>query len=364
MKVLFVMSDLFYGGAESQIRNIISALCSKGIDVFIAKENIETNFITEQEKEFLSKNHIFENRIYNLHNLNKDFVKGVFFYLKNIAHCIKTINKINIVFVYDKFGILAIPFFFFLKIKVLYSERNSGEIFKKHWLYRFFFRLFKPTVTCNSNVAKEILEKSIGFSVKKINNIVDIPQSNRARKNKDASVLNILVSARLSPEKNQLVVVDAFEALNIGKKIVINFAGNIQDESYAALVREKIRKNSNVNISYNFLGYVKDVDSLYASCDCVILPSLTEGTPNVVLECFARRVPVLASDIPQNRVLFQDKSFLFNPSSAKSLIHTFENFLATKEIQLQNNLDENFSFVQSEFGRGNANEYVKLMESY
>lgn len=361
MNILFVMSDLFYSGAEHQIRNIISAVRSENHNVFVAKGNIKTTSLTDQDKTFLAENHIDEDRVCNLFSLNKGLMKGILSYLKNILPCVRS-NRIDVVFVYDKFGILMTPVFFALGVKVLYSERNSGEVFQKHWLYRFLFRRFKPILTCNSDFAKTVMEQAIRLPVKKINNVVDVPQSYDSKKDQDADVLNILVSARLSPEKNQLIVVKALESLKIDKKVIVNFAGNVQDESYAALVREKIENNSNENVSYNFLGYVKDKESLYAFCDCVILPSLTEGTPNVVLESFARRVPVLASDIPQNRVLFRNKGFLFDPSSARSLVLAFEKFLAMEEGQKEQELEVNYAFVRAAFGKENVNEYVKLMQ--
>lgn len=363
MKVLFVMSEIFYGGAEYQIRNIISAASSHNFDVFIAKENIKSNALTGQDKAFLDELHIDENHICDLSCGNKGLIKGILCYLKNIRRFIKT-KKIDLVFVYDKFGILMLPFFSLMGTKVLYSERNSGEVFQKHLLYRLFFKLFKPIVTCNSDFAQTVLQKSIGLPVKKINNVVEIPSYNHKLGDDFSKKINVLVSARISPEKNQLVVIDAFNQMKTDRKIVVNFAGNVQDESYAALLREKVSENTNANVSYNFLGYVKDKESLYSSCDFVILPSFTEGTPNVVLESFARGIPILASDIPQNRVLFRTSAFLFEPEKADSLIVVVENFFAMERIKIKNELDENIKFVKSEYSCDNANEYVKEMKAH
>lgn len=363
MKVLFVMSEIFFGGAEYQIRNIISAACSHNFEVFIAKENIKSETLTNQDKAFLEEFHIDESHVCDLFCGNKGLAKGFLYYLKNISHFVRS-QKIDLVFVYDKFGILMLPFYSLMRIKVLYSERNSGEVFQKHFLYRLFFKLFKPIVTCNSDFAQTVLQKSIGFSVKKINNVVDTPPYTHELKNDFSQKISVLVSARISPEKNQLVVVDAFNQLKTDRKIVVNFAGNVQDESYAALLREKVSENTNANVSYNFLGYVKDKESLYSSCDFVILPSFTEGTPNVVLESFARGIPILASDIPQNRVLFRTSAFLFEPEKADSLIVVVENFFAMEHIKIKNELDENIKFVKSEYSCDNANEYVKEMKAH
>lgn len=52
-----------------------------------------------------------------------------------------------------------------------------------------------------------------------------------------------------------------------------------------------------------FLGNRSDVAELYRACDVTLLPSLFEGTPNVVLESLASGVPVVATDVADNRLL-------------------------------------------------------------
>lgn len=52
-----------------------------------------------------------------------------------------------------------------------------------------------------------------------------------------------------------------------------------------------------------FLGNRDDVASLYSACDVTVLPSLFEGTANALLESMACRVPVVASDVSDNRYI-------------------------------------------------------------
>lgn len=46
-----------------------------------------------------------------------------------------------------------------------------------------------------------------------------------------------------------------------------------------------------------WLGYREDVPSVMAALDLLVLPSLVEGAPNVVLEAMAARVPVVATAV-------------------------------------------------------------------
>jgi glycosyltransferase involved in cell wall biosynthesis len=55
-----------------------------------------------------------------------------------------------------------------------------------------------------------------------------------------------------------------------------------------------------------FVGNRSDVDRLYRACDVTLLPSLFEGTPNVVLESLASGVPVVATDVADNRLIVPD----------------------------------------------------------
>ncbi len=55
-----------------------------------------------------------------------------------------------------------------------------------------------------------------------------------------------------------------------------------------------------------FLGNRSDVDRIYRACDVTVLPSLFEGTPNVLLESMSSGVPVVATDVSDNAIVVAD----------------------------------------------------------
>ena len=46
-----------------------------------------------------------------------------------------------------------------------------------------------------------------------------------------------------------------------------------------------------------FTGYCVDTKGLYSIADLFVLPSLSEGSPNVLLESMAARVPIVATNV-------------------------------------------------------------------
>ena len=66
---------------------------------------------------------------------------------------------------------------------------------------------------------------------------------------------------------------------------------------------------------------VKDVAPLYHSADVFCLPSLHEGTSNVICEAMSSGLPVLASRVSDNPRLVRDgeSGFLFDPMSPKDI---------------------------------------------
>ncbi|HVR63167.1 MAG TPA: glycosyltransferase [Polyangia bacterium] len=84
-----------------------------------------------------------------------------------------------------------------------------------------------------------------------------------------------------------------------------------------------------------FLGQVRDIRSFYASCDLLVLPSRSEGSPNVVLEAMAMRLPVAASDTPATREVITHlrDGFLFPVGDLDRMTDTIEMALREPELR-------------------------------
>jgi glycosyltransferase involved in cell wall biosynthesis len=107
----------------------------------------------------------------------------------------------------------------------------------------------------------------------------------------------VLAAGRLSPEKGFGVLVDAAAGICLANPragVVIFGEGPLRGE----LERRISRLNLAGRVALP--GFRTDLDSLIGGADVVVLPSFTEGLPNVALEASAAGVPVIATAVGGN----------------------------------------------------------------
>ncbi|MFQ5589261.1 MAG: glycosyltransferase family 4 protein, partial [Nitrospiria bacterium] len=74
-------------------------------------------------------------------------------------------------------------------------------------------------------------------------------------------------------------------------------------------------------VSFTGVQPHETIPALLREADCLVLPSLSEGMPNVVLEAMASGLPVVASNLPGIREVVQDgeTGLLAEPGDARGL---------------------------------------------
>ena len=97
---------------------------------------------------------------------------------------------------------------------------------------------------------------------------------------------------RLSPEKGQhQFILAAKELVKEFEDVQFVLVGTGKDEGF---LREIVRAND-LSDHVSFVGYRKDMTSIYSSTDLVVQSSSTEGMPNVILEALLMETPVVAT---------------------------------------------------------------------
>jgi len=139
------------------------------------------------------------------------------------------------------------------------------------------------------------------------------------------------VIGRLSPEKGQAVFLHAFkkvvEKVPFAKAIII---GDGQEKERLM----NFCSDNGLRDKVIFSGYQNNIANFYQIMDLLVLPSFSEGLPNVILEAMAFKIPVIATSVGGVPEVITDglNGLLVSPGNAE--------LMAEKIIQLQGNKRE------------------------
>lgn len=163
----------------------------------------------------------------------------------------------------------------------------------------------------NINIPKE--------KILRINNAIDLEQftfyknkislRKEVLPNSDDAIVYTFVGA-ICKRKGIDDILSALKTIVLDKKLIVYFIGpNYKDVKN---LNEKINSinNSSEKISIRLHGAVENAKPYIYCADYLLLPTYSEGMPNVVLEAFACGTPVIVSDIPVCREIVNDSNGL------------------------------------------------------
>lgn len=139
----------------------------------------------------------------------------------------------------------------------------------------------------------------------------------------------ILSIGRLSAEKSHADLIVAFDHVKTRNcKVVL--VGDGPERNNLQSVAQNAQRRADII----FVGQISDVGPYYATADVFVLPSHTEGSPNVLLEAMAARVPVLATavgGVPE--IVEHEKSaLLVPPGDANALASGIDRLLTDSNL--------------------------------
>jgi glycosyltransferase involved in cell wall biosynthesis len=118
-----------------------------------------------------------------------------------------------------------------------------------------------------------------------------IPFENHSR-------IKFLFSARMLGDKGLFEFIEAAKKVEKQTSIAeFILAGNIDKTHPTGISEEDLGKLIS-NTSISWIGYQKNMISVYGSSDVVVLPSYREGFPKVLIEAAAIGRPIITTDVP------------------------------------------------------------------
>lgn len=137
----------------------------------------------------------------------------------------------------------------------------------------------------------------------------------------------LLAVGRMSAEKAQIDVIHAFHQLKgKGRAARLVLVGDGPDRPYL----ENAAGDGVV-----FTGEVRDTIPYYSAADVLVLPSLTEGSPNVLLEAMAAGVPAVATEVggTPEIVRHRESALLVPPRNPARLAEAIEEVLSDADLR-------------------------------
>ncbi len=348
-RFLLLTPEYIWGGAETQFRYFIAYAekHKKKLDVIIEHRFKEEDPNLKKDAERMKTVRFFEMNEYDAYS--EKFVKDI------IIHILQNIFKVKYkaCLIHYTPDLAVAPFLRLLGIKVIYSERNDASVLENNSYYRRCLKFCKG-ITANSKYAQKALEALTGRKVIFIRN--GKPMLEPLEMKVSREIQNILVPCRVFPVKNQMMVLQFIKENKsfTGKAV---FAGRIEDKTYFRKLLRFIEANY-LQDRVEFMGQVEDMKELYQSADLVVLPSLLEGTPNVVLEAYLYYRPVIVSDSKTVKGVVTDPGMRFSLRGTKGIDKCINYIQSLSDEEYRLMLKKNREYVLDKYN------VEKMTESY
>ena len=213
--------------------------------------------------------------------------------------------------------------------------RGADQVlWKIKFLYPLIYLIFKEAksvITVSNSLAIEIGELfRISNKTNFIPNGVYIPKKNVQQP--ISNQYKFLFVGTLIPRKGVNILIKAFIKLNLFEKTKLVIGGAGMEENR---LKEIVEKNK-VGKYIEFLGEIepKNVQNIMLESNCFVLPSFSEGTPNVIKESMACGVPVIATNVSGNPelVISGETGLLFEPGDVNTLTEHLQFAFENQEI--------------------------------
>ncbi len=321
MKVLLVTGSLNQGGAEFQLLTLADLLQRKGL-------NIEVFAITD---------HSYYLPYIKDKNIKYSCVTNDGNNYQRLFRSIKAIRRAKPDLVISYIRVTSIAAMLarlcsLFRFKLIISERTA-LILPRYDLLYFNLALIANALTVNSKSKLIYINKHFPALHKRtffMPNIINIQKFLKVEHIKPPDgIFSISYVGRISPEKNLLNLVKAIDTVSKkGYKIRLLLYGAANNKKYLEEFTQLIKKLTVENI-VQYKGSAKDVTDVYKGTDLLCLVSFFEGFSNVLSEAICCGIPVVASDIEENRFLVEDglNGFLTDPADPNAIAACIEKFL-------------------------------------
>jgi glycosyltransferase involved in cell wall biosynthesis len=347
LKILQIVPNLNTGGAEKFCIDLSNELSKKNEVILCSLFDIDDSM-------FLAKKINNNVKIVTLgKKLGSDW--KIFFKIFNLLKKEKpdAVNTHLKALFYSLFSIILCKEIKFFHTVHNIATKESSKIFQ--YIYRVLFNKFNVTPVSISNKVLKTVQDTYGnnYNIKIDNGVIKPMTSNLLDKVKkeigklksDVNTKVFINIARISPQKNQQMLIEVFNRLMIEdkKNIILLIIG--EDSTLEKKYYNSVKKIANNKIY--FMGLRSNVADYFHYADAFCLSSEYEGLPITLLESMAMRcIPICTpvGGIPDvinnitNGILSKDLSEI----ELYNAINLFLNMKEFEKINIKKNIIKDF----------------------
>ena len=295
MKITIIVSGFppkYLAGTEVATYNIAKCLAKRGHEVHVITSLDEG---TQREE---IKEGFYLHRI-KLHS--RVPIASIMIYFMEVASIIKRINPDIIHCQNLGMGWMAYVINFFKKHPYVIYGRGD-DVYADYWLKEFLLGLTIKNADAVITLTEDMKQEASKVYERDIYVVPNgIYLDNYKEKSSNTTLFNydkkvLLYVGRLKPIKGVRYLINAMAIVNQNcpnTKLLIVGDGDERNNL------EQLVENYGLNDCITFVGRVsnEDVPKYLTNADIFVLPSLSEGFPNVILEAMASGLPVVATNI-------------------------------------------------------------------
>ncbi|WP_270641868.1 glycosyltransferase family 4 protein [Paraclostridium sordellii] len=228
-------------------------------------------------------------------------------------------------------------------------------------------KIMKKSINISNGVGMRRIYSDINVPVNEIRTSTIMKQDIKEKKItlKEKNSVNLLYVGYLRQEKGLNYLLEALKLLerNTEKDIVLNIVGD--GEEYESL--NQLVKELGIEEKVNFKGYVPLGEALfqiYRENDIFVLPSLSEGTPRVLIEAMANGLAVIATDvggIPYS-ITNNYNGILINKGNSNEIANSIEKVFTNLDFTY-NIVANGYEFAQLNTLESHSKEIISIIES-
>ncbi|MEI8602898.1 glycosyltransferase [Shewanella sp. PP-Sp27a-2] len=335
-RILFVITGLGHGGAETQLLTMSAKLQSLGYDCLVVSM-VNMDGILPRFREL------------NIDVMCLEMPRGKLDF-KAILKFRGIVNDFKPTIVHSH----MIHANIFCRIALIFSRipliNTAHNVFEGNWVLEFIFRYTNFACDYVTQVSDEGYQRYISKKLiskrnsKVVKNAINSPKVTEVKNirhllNEKYGVRDeflFLSVGRLSPQKNYQMLFEAI--LDIaGAHFLIVGGGPL----------ESILKNQVIALGLekkvHFLGLRDDIYSLMVSSDCFLMCSTYEGLPIAILEAISMKLPIVSTQVGAVKsIVSSENGYLVSPKEPSELRKAIVNVMNLDKRELKGMSDASY----------------------